>query len=166
MRRAAAIVGAFLLIGSGSAFAGPRVQVRGSSRIEMHAFGPSDRLTITGTVRDEVGAPIPRARVVLSALAAPEVTAPWTGMYACGRAADATFSEHTDHPVDADDSGSFCVVASLGRGNADLRAIYGGDGLHDGSQSRIVWDAAQRAMSLSFSPRGRSELTSMFLIRR
>jgi len=140
-------------MGSGTALAGPRVQVRGSSRIEMHAFGPSDRLTITGTVRDEVGAPIPRARVVLSALVAPEVAVPWTGMYPCGRTPDAAFSEHTDHPVDADDSGSFCAVAMLGRANADLRAVYGGDGLHDGSQTRIVWDAAQRAMSLSFAPR-------------
>lgn len=153
-RQVAAFVGACVLFGAGVVGAGPRVQVRGASRIELHAFGPSERVTLTGVVRDEVGAAIPRARVALSAVGGGGEVVPWVAVSPCGREVDAREpSGHGDHPVDADDGGQFCVVAALGRGHADLRAVFGGDGLHDGTRTQIVWDAAQRATSLSFSPR-------------
>lgn len=141
------------LLAPSQVLSAPRVQVRGSSRIEMQAFGPVSRLTITGTVRDEVGAPIPKARIVLAPLAAPDVPDLWKSIYPCGQSPASSFVEHSDHALDVDDAGTWCVIASLGRDHATLRATFGGDSLHEGTRSDIVWDAAQRAMTVSFSPR-------------
>ncbi len=138
---------------TGTALAGPRVQVRGTSRIEMHAWGPADRLTITGTVRDEIGAAAARARLVLAALGPQQAPIAWTSIHPCGQPPPAVAAEHTDHVADTDDSGAFCVVASLDWSHVSIRATFGGDVLHEPTRTEIVWDAAQRAMELMFSPR-------------
>jgi hypothetical protein len=131
----------------------PRVQVRGTSRIELHAWGPANRITISGTVRDEVGAPVVRCTVALVALAAPDVTIAWESIHTCGQPAPTVFSEHTEHQIQTDDTGSFCVLAAMSRPNASLRATFGGDVLHEPTRSEIVWSAAQKAMELELSPR-------------
>jgi hypothetical protein len=152
-RQLVLLLAVWLTLWAGPAWGAPRVQVRGASRVEMQAFGPADRITVTGTVRDEVGAPIPRARIMLGAVVDGDVPVPWSSMHPCGRGPEGSFSEHTDHAVEVDDGGSWCVIGSLGRSHASMRAVFGGDGLHDGTRTEIVWDAAQRAMTLSFAPR-------------
>jgi hypothetical protein len=140
-------------VGSQPARAAPRVRVRGGSRIEMKASGPAAGLTVSGTVLDEVGAPIARARVVATPLADPDVAVPWASVSPCGQSPGATFSPHTDHAFDTDDAGGFCLTARLDRGHATLRAVFGGDTLHQGTRTDIVWDAAQRSATMSFAPR-------------
>jgi hypothetical protein len=152
-RLVAPAAAAFGLLATQPIHAAPRVQVRGASRVEMQAFGPTSRMTIMGTLRDEVGAPIPRAKILMGAFVAQDVPAPWLSIFPCGRLPSATFVEHVDDAIEVDDAGTWCVIATLGRDRAALRATFGGDVLHDGPRSEILWDAAQRAMSLSFSPR-------------
>lgn len=133
--------------------ASPRVQVRGSSRLEIHATGPASRITIRGFVRDEVGTPIARAPVLFVPFATPEVSIPWTSITLCDRPPPSDYADHDEHLAEADDAGAFCLVASLPRTHATLRAKFGGDALHEGTQTEMQWDASQRSTSLAFVAR-------------
>lgn len=132
--------------------AAPRVQVRGSSQVELHATGPAHEVVLRGVLRDEVGAPIRGAAVVLQRLADSGQPQPWQSIEACS-GHDGVPGPHQDHPVVTDDAGQFCARAMLAGTSATVRALFGGDALHEGTQADVRWDAARLPVTLRFSPR-------------
>jgi hypothetical protein len=143
-------------VGAGTATvsaAGPRVQVRGSSRIELHAVGPSRALRVSGVLRDEVGTPISNAAIALSAIATANTSLDWMDVRPCHGGGPSTPELHAEHPVQADDYGAFCVEGVLGVRQATIRAVFGGDALHEGTRAEVRWDAGLQTAAVAFAPR-------------
>lgn len=136
-----------------TAQAAPRVQVRGSSRVELRAVGSSTSVRVTGVLRDEIGTPIPQGTVVVSATVGPDVPLMWKRVQACDAEAPGAAAEHAEHPVQTDANGAFCVEGQLERRNATIRATYSGDALHEGTRAEVKWDAGLQPATLLFAPR-------------
>ncbi|MFW5740658.1 MAG: hypothetical protein ACOC1F_09870, partial [Myxococcota bacterium] len=134
------------------AAAAPRVQVRGTSRLEVRAAGPRDRVQVSGTLRDETGTPIPDALLVVTPMADATVPVAWRGVGACSDE-ELGGGGQSDQTVTADSVGGFCLVGALSRDEASIRIVYGGGSLHEGTRTEVLWNALQRPLSLRFAPR-------------
>jgi hypothetical protein len=135
------------------ATAAPRVQVRGTSRIELRVSGAPDALTVMGTLRDDVGAPIAGASVALVALGPDGTPIAWKAVRPCANDNPSAKGEQRPaHIVETDDVGGFCARAVLDRSSAIVRSMYGGGPLVDSTKSEVNWNAAQRPLILSFRP--------------
>jgi len=133
--------------------AAPRVQVRGSSRIELHAVGPSRAVRVSGVLRDELGTPVPNAAIVLSAASTTDNALVWMEVRPCQGAGPSTPESHAEYPAQTDDQGAFCMEGGLGVRQANVRAVFGGDALHEGTRAQVSWDAGLQAAVVAFAPR-------------
>ncbi len=133
--------------------AAPRVQVRGSSRVELRAVGPSQQVRVSGSMHDEVGAPIADASIMLSAVVGADTPLDWQHVRSCNGRAMPTGAPHAEHPVQTDDYGAFCIEGELAGRAATIRAVFGGDALHEGTHATARWDADLQSAALAFAPR-------------
>jgi hypothetical protein len=133
--------------------ASPRVQVRGSSRIELRASGPRERVQVSGTLRDETGTPVPDALLVVTPMADATVPVAWRAIGSCSDDGPPSGAGRVDHTVTTDSVGGFCVLGSLARSDATIRVVYGGGTLHEGTKAEALWNALQRPLTVRFAPR-------------
>lgn len=131
----------------------PRVQIRGSTRLEVRASGPGSRIQVSGTLRDETGTPVPDALMVLRAMADDLVSVPWEALGSCAEDGPLVSGSRAELTVTTDAMGAFCLIAALRRDEAVVRTVYGGGPLHEGTRSDVQWNAQQRPVSVRFSPR-------------
>lgn len=112
--RMAAVAVASLALGVGRAHAEPLVRVRGESRIELGVTHVEIGVSITGALRDELGAPLSGRPLALEAVPLDDPSQPW----------------HKQLQTDAE--GRFALEIADPAHDYRLLATFAGDGTHRG----------------------------------
>jgi hypothetical protein len=140
-----------------------RVRVGASTRLEgrvdRNVAGPSG-VVIRGTLRDDVGHPVPYSHVAIAFYDGPPSSAPAVKLSGSPRDCSQSAGSEAHDPhvapdeyfVDTDAQGSFCVITAvpLDRGKMVLR--FEGSSLYDKTAAEIPFDLATAAISLAFDP--------------
>jgi hypothetical protein len=141
------------------AHADDRIHLRGSSRIDAHTARAAGHLLLSGVVVDDVGRPLPGARVAMTltkagdAVGGEPVRLASASPAACSDGATPPTTEGVDVVVlPGDEAGRFCVRLSLptDRYLAHLEARP--QGLVDGTKIDVPIDLSVAPLTLRFDP--------------
>jgi hypothetical protein len=146
------------------------VRVRGATRIEARVAPRTGGVVVEGSLRDDVGAPIPNAHVSITFATAasnstgPAVPLPLPRPQTCRgwRTAHPPHLAPDEYVVDTDERGAFCIETPLGtEGPARPKEVaatfrYGGSPLYDPTQAEVAVDLGSPAVSLTFDPQPRT----------
>jgi hypothetical protein len=133
----------------------PRVRVRATSRIELFAQrdegdGGQPRIMVWGRLADELGAPIPRSRVVVSPTSSDARTGPAAS--ACDQAGPPARSTETGYEIVTDEGGAFCMRVQVDGPVVTMRARFDGAAWHEASSAQASAKPARTAITLAFDP--------------
>jgi|GEM_PF-641936 len=129
----------------------PKVQIRGKSMLDARASGPIDRVEIAGSLRDESGAPISSAAVLISAVAESNLPTIWVSASRCHHS-ERLDIQSANLSVTTDSSGRFCIEAHLAQTKVALRITYAGGALYEGTSANAKWNAGLESIVLEFQP--------------
>lgn len=131
----------------GQANAAPRLQVRGSSRLEVQVSDQSDSVRIQATLRDETSKPLPGQAIELHVIDTLDKPVRWQWMRGC----DTTGSNEVRGSIITTDAhGKLCVEGQFGLEKCQVRAIFGGDALHEATMTQVTYAAQEPLWKLSF----------------
>ena len=132
LRRAlsAAVVAKTLAVATGLAHATPVLRVRTQSRIELALRAEGPRITVTGTVRDDLGTPLPGRTLQI------------------GYAAIATEGLPTMLGVQTGDDCTFELSIERPSTSVRIAARYSGDAYVDATEASQTFDVARAAVAL------------------
>lgn len=142
---------------------GPRVHVRGTSRIDAHAARAGGKLLLSGTLVDDAARPVPGERVLLAIATKADTThtlpiGSGVGATACSDSRDNVSAlgptlERTDTlSLKTDDGGRFCVRLSLPVDRYVAHLSFSAMGSIDATQVDLPFDLALKPLSLAFDP--------------
>jgi hypothetical protein len=140
-----------------------KVKVRAATRLEgrvdRNVAGPSG-VVIRGTLRDDVGRPVPYSHVAIAFYEGSTVSGSAVKLSGSPRDCGPIGGSEAHDPhvapdeyfVDTDAQGSFCIVTAvpLDRGTMALR--FEGSSLYDKTAAEIAFDLATAAITLAFDP--------------
>jgi len=157
--QAAVLAGAFLLAPANASAA--RVHVEAATRLEgrldRDPSAPSG-VVIRGTLRDDVGHPLPDSHVAITFHGTPSdspalmLPSPrrCTEPAAVG-ARDPHFAPD-EYVVDTDALGSFCIRTALPVERGAVKLSFRGSSVYDGTSAEIAFDLARASVTLAFNP--------------
>jgi len=137
-----------------------RVRVLAGTRIEGRAdrhTGSATGVVVRGTLRDDVGRPIPDSHVSIAIFAAAGgaaanlPAAPRTCTPSAGEDREAHFAPD-EYVVDTDAMGSFCVITEFPIDRGTMKLSFGGAALYDKTSAEIPFDLSRASVALSFEP--------------
>lgn len=142
------------------AYAEPlKLRVRGGARLEARATRGGGELVLSGTLRDDAGAPLPSQPVVISVTAeardqAEAVAAALRSAHGCaeGGAAVVASPDGQRLRVTTRDNGTFCVRARLPLDRHRATLSWAGDPLLEAATLELPFDLSRRAVALRFDP--------------
>ncbi len=130
-----------------------QVRVHGAARIEGRVEARGGELVVSGTLRDDAGAPVSAARVAVALLAlgaSSPLALPMPRPCAQGAPGHEPRWGPDEYVVDTDDAGAFCVRASLALPAGTLRLAWGGSPMLDAATRTVAFDAGRPALTLAF----------------
>lgn len=144
-----------------TAGAGPKIQVRGTTKLDVHATRENGQAVLYGTLADDAGQAIAQdvLRVAVTRATDPadaqvaeavRNATPCSPANAPGRppAEDAAF-------VRTDEGGRFCVRLALPQDRYSAFVSYTGQKLVEGAKIELPFDLSRRALLLRFDPEPR-----------
>jgi hypothetical protein len=123
---------------------------------------PPYQVVISGSLRDDVGDPIPSSRVTISCHAsgavagAPTIVMPLHDAEPCRtretETAPPSAASSSEYPLDTDAAGAFCLRSMLPSPPTAVRLRFGGDPFHDPASIDLPADLARPALAIAFEP--------------
>jgi hypothetical protein len=139
----------------------PRVHIRGAAKIDARASSTNGSLVLSGTLRDDLGQPLPGQKVVVSLTRgggaqrvplsnATPADAPTGCQDPPSRGLEITNGETL--VVGVDDVGRFCVRIPLPRDRYSVHLESVAMPLLDAAKTEVSLDLAKRSLALRFDP--------------
>jgi hypothetical protein len=119
------IMGAYAACAAPTSHAQPQVRVRGETRLELEQEAQGERVTVAGTLLDDLGVPLARRFVVVRLVSEQD-----------------TAHVHRQE-VRTDAQGGFRATFPLPHGPHGVQVAFEGDGTHDGARLERPLDAAR-----------------------
>jgi hypothetical protein len=148
------------VVGVAAASGAPRFHLRGIARIDAHVARSHGKLVLSGTVTDDIGAPGPRARVMVQISTEPVgarhptlVALAPTAPEPCSDAWAVPALEGADRlAVNTDGAARFCVRLALPPGRLRVHLEADGSGFVDGARIDLPVDLGLEPVTLRFDP--------------